>query len=71
MSKVLADLQVDDDQRDGYVIARGTFDTDESDLLHSAAVADRESDRRSSGRADGEGASSASRSGEPRDSSDA
>ncbi len=41
--------------RDGYVIARGLFDAEEIDLLHRTAVADRQLDQQSFGRADGEG----------------
>jgi ectoine hydroxylase len=39
----------------GYHLARGHFDRDEIDLLHRAAKQDHELDRRSFGRADGEG----------------
>lgn len=42
---------------DGYVIVRGMFDAEETDLLKRAAVEDRELDKRSIGRADGEGGS--------------
>jgi hypothetical protein len=55
MNETLTPEQVVDYHRDGYVIARGMFDTEEIDLLHSCAVADRELDERSFGRADGEG----------------
>ena len=40
---------------DGYALARGLFDTDEIDLLARAAKEDNELDKRSFGRADGEG----------------
>ena len=40
---------------DGYHLARGLFDADEIGLLRRAAKADHELDRRSFGRADGEG----------------
>ena len=42
-------------QRDGYVIVRNLFTTQEIDLLKQAALADRELDKQSFGRADGEG----------------
>lgn len=51
----LSDLQVADYQDRGFVIARSLFDRDEIELLHRAAKEDRELDRRSFGRADGEG----------------
>ena len=41
--------------RDGYVIARALFDAEEIDLLQRTAVADRQLDQKSFGRADGEG----------------
>ncbi len=55
MRDVLTDQQVADYQRDGYVLAPGMFETDEIDLLHRSAAADRELDKRSFGRNDGEG----------------
>ena len=55
MRDVLTDRQVADYQRDGYVLAPGMFETDEIDLLHRSAAADRELDKRSFGRNDGEG----------------
>jgi ectoine hydroxylase len=42
-------------ERDGYVLAPALFAADEIDLLNRAAREDRELDRRSFGRADGEG----------------
>jgi ectoine hydroxylase len=42
-------------QADGYLLARGMFDRDEIDLLRQSAVLDRELDRQSFNRADGEG----------------
>ena len=40
---------------EGYVIVRGLFEADEINLLHRAAKEDHELDKRSFGRADGEG----------------
>jgi len=51
----LDDAQLADYRREGYCIARGFFDADEIDLLRRAAKEDRELDRHSFGRADGEG----------------
>ena len=51
----LDDRQVADYRRDGYVIARKFFDAEETDLLRCAAKEDRELDRHSFGRTDGEG----------------
>jgi len=53
--RVLDDGQVETYRREGYVIARGLFDASEIDLLRRAAKEDRELDRHSFGRADGEG----------------
>ena len=55
MSRVLTDAAVREYQARGFYIARGLFDRDEIDLLHRAAKEDHELDRRSFGRADGEG----------------
>jgi ectoine hydroxylase len=55
MSRVLTDRQVAEYHRDGYYIARNLFDKDEIDLLHRAAKEDHDLDKRSFGRADGEG----------------
>ncbi|MFM7519796.1 MAG: phytanoyl-CoA dioxygenase family protein, partial [Planctomycetota bacterium] len=52
---MLAADQIAEYQREGYCIARGFFDRDEIDLLRRAAKEDRELDRHSFGRADGEG----------------
>src|SRR5829696_7900518 len=41
--------------QDGFVLARGLFDPAEIGLLRRSAKADQELDRRSLGRADGEG----------------
>src|SRR5438067_727380 len=51
----LTDGQVGQYHEDGYVLARGFFDPDEIALLGRAAREDHELDRRSFGRADGEG----------------
>jgi ectoine hydroxylase-related dioxygenase (phytanoyl-CoA dioxygenase family) len=42
-------------QNDGYLLLKNLFDKEEIDLLKEAAMQDRELDRRSYGRADGEG----------------
>jgi ectoine hydroxylase len=56
MSKrILNDAQIAQYHEDGYVIAREFFDKEEIDLLHRAAKEDNELDKRSFGRADGEG----------------
>ena len=51
----LADNQVRDYHRDGYVVAREMFDAEEIRLLAQAAREDRALDQHSFGRADGEG----------------
>ena len=51
----LSDAQIQDYRREGYCIARGFFDAEETDLLRQAAKEDRELAQRSFGRADGEG----------------
>ncbi|MEI8370592.1 MAG: phytanoyl-CoA dioxygenase family protein [Planctomycetia bacterium] len=55
MTQPLTDGQIAEYHREGYVIARGLFDGEEIDLLGRAAREDRELDRHSFGRADGEG----------------
>jgi ectoine hydroxylase len=52
---VLTDEQLATYHRDGFVLVRQMFDQEEIDLLRQTAVADRELDSRSFGRADGEG----------------
>lgn len=52
---ILGDQEVHDYQRDGYTLARAFFAPDEIELLARAAKEDRELDKRSFGRADGEG----------------
>ena len=54
-ARILTAEQVVRYHEDGYTLARGQFDADEIDLLHRAAKEDHELDRRSFGRADGEG----------------
>ena len=51
----LTDSQVRDYHRDGYVLARGMFDSEEIRLISQAAREDRALDQHSFGRADGEG----------------
>jgi hypothetical protein len=55
MSWILTETEVAAYHKDGYYIARGFFDREEIDLLHWAAKEDHELDKRSFGRADGEG----------------
>jgi hypothetical protein len=55
MPAILAAEQVRQYHADGFVLARGLFDAEEIDLLRRAAKVDHELDRRSFGRADGEG----------------
>ena len=55
MSRLLSDAAVAEYHERGYHIARGQFDRDEIELLHRAAKEDHELDKRSFGRADGEG----------------
>src|SRR5687768_5650033 len=55
MSRVLTDAAVREYHDRGFHIARGLFDRDEIDLLSRAAKEDHELDKRSFGRADGEG----------------
>ncbi len=52
---ILTDEQIATYHRHGYVLARRMFDQAEITLLRRAAVTDRELDRQSFGRADGEG----------------
>lgn len=55
MSRVLSDSAVAEYRQRGFYLARGLFDPDEIDLLRRAAKEDNELDKRSFGRADGEG----------------
>lgn len=55
MTRILTDPAVREYHERGFYIARGLFDRDEIDLLHRAAKEDHELDKRSFGRADGEG----------------
>jgi ectoine hydroxylase-related dioxygenase (phytanoyl-CoA dioxygenase family) len=54
-ARVLDDAHAATYRHEGYVIVRGLFDAAEIDLLRRAAKEDRELDRHSFGRADGEG----------------
>lgn len=51
----LSEKQIQDFNRDGYVMARSLFDMEEIGLLKKSAVEDRELDKHSFGRKDGEG----------------
>lgn len=55
MSRVLSDSAVAEYRQRGFYLAKGLFDPDEIDLLRRAAKEDHELDKRSFGRADGEG----------------
>ena len=55
MARPLDDAQVEEYRREGFVVARGFFAADEIEALGRAAREDRELDRHSFGRADGEG----------------
>jgi ectoine hydroxylase len=55
MSRVLSDAAAREYHDRGFYLARGLFDRAEIDLLHRAAKEDHELDKRSFGRADGEG----------------
>ncbi len=52
---MLTDKQLSAYKKDGYLLLKALFDKEEIRLLKNAAMADRELDRRSYGRADGEG----------------
>jgi len=54
-TRLLSDADLAAYHDSGYYLARGLFDRDEIDLLHRAAKEDHELDKRSFGRADGEG----------------
>jgi ectoine hydroxylase-related dioxygenase (phytanoyl-CoA dioxygenase family) len=54
-ARVIDHVQAETYHREGYLIVRGLFDAAEIDLLRRAAKEDRELDRHSFGRADGEG----------------
>jgi hypothetical protein len=55
MSHLLSDAALVEYHSRGFHLARGLFDQDEIELLHRAAKEDHELDKRSFGRADGEG----------------
>lgn len=52
---MLTEAQLRSYQKDGYLLLKGLFDKEEIALLKETAMADRELDQRSYGRADGEG----------------
>jgi hypothetical protein len=52
---MLTDKQLKAYRQDGYLLLKQLFDKEEISMLKEAAVADRELDKRSYGRADGEG----------------
>ncbi|NHF59561.1 phytanoyl-CoA dioxygenase family protein [Flavobacteriaceae bacterium TP-CH-4] len=52
---MLSSKQIETYQKDGFLVLRNLFDTEEIDLLKKTAQTDRELDKRSYGRADGEG----------------
>lgn len=51
----ISHAQFESFQRDGYIMLKGLFNREEINLLRKAAIEDQELDRRSFGRADGEG----------------
>jgi hypothetical protein len=55
MTCALSDTAVNEYHERGFFVARGLFERDEIELLHRAAKEDHELDKRSFGRADGEG----------------
>jgi len=55
MIKDISQDQINDFNRDGFILIRSLFDNEEIDLLKKTAVEDRELDKHSFGRADGEG----------------
>ena len=55
VAPILTDAQVLQYHADGYVVAKSLFDASEIDLLRRAAKEDNDLDKRSFGRADGEG----------------
>jgi hypothetical protein len=55
MARALSDAHVQQYHADGYVLAKGLFTRDEIDVLHRSAKEDNDLDKRSFGRADGEG----------------
>jgi ectoine hydroxylase len=55
MTRVLTESAVREYHDRGFFVARGLFDREEIDLLHRSAKEDHELDKRSFGRADGEG----------------
>ncbi|SDF11936.1 Ectoine hydroxylase-related dioxygenase, phytanoyl-CoA dioxygenase (PhyH) family [Pricia antarctica] len=52
---MITEKQIETYKKDGYLLLKNLFDTEEIGLLKKAALADRELDKRSYGRDDGEG----------------
>ena len=55
MIEDISQSQLNDFQKDGYILIKSLFDREEIDLLKKTAIEDRELDKHSFGRADGEG----------------
>jgi ectoine hydroxylase-related dioxygenase (phytanoyl-CoA dioxygenase family) len=55
MIKDISQNQLNDFRKDGYILIKSLFDKEEIDLLKKTATEDRELDKHSFGRADGEG----------------
>jgi ectoine hydroxylase-related dioxygenase (phytanoyl-CoA dioxygenase family) len=55
MKEVISHDQINDFKKDGFILLKSLFDKEEIDLLKKTAVEDRELDKHSFGRADGEG----------------
>ena len=55
MKEVISNDQINDFKKDGFILLKSLFDKEEIDLLKKTAVEDRELDKHSFGRADGEG----------------
>lgn len=55
LKRMFTKAQIEAYREDGYLLIKQLFDPDEIGMLKKAAVADRELDKRSYGRADGEG----------------
>ncbi|MBT8185787.1 MAG: hypothetical protein KJN76_13155 [Eudoraea sp.] len=52
---MLNEKQIESYKKDGFLLLKNLFDAQEINMLKEAALADRELDKRSYGRADGEG----------------
>lgn len=55
MKEVLSKDHINDFNKDGFILLKSLFDKEEIDLLKKTAIEDRELDKHSFGRADGEG----------------